>query len=93
MQEGQKNIADDRLQFFYSVEECIQRKSMPDLLIISCVLPYLETPYEILNKLLSLQVPHFLIDNSFFNYEEYDRLTVQNVPPVIYEASYPCWFL
>ena len=38
-------------------------------------------------------LPYILIDNTYFNYESRDRICIQTVPPDIYEASYPCWFL
>ena len=42
---------------------------------------------------MALQIPHLVIDNTFFNYENRDRIAIQKVDPMIYEASYPCWFL
>jgi len=33
------------------------------------------------------------VDNTFFNYQPKDRICLQKVPPDIYDASYPCWFL
>ena len=35
---------------------------------------------------------HVLIDRTGFVSGAADRLTVQRVPPAIYDASYPCWF-
>ncbi|HET6767367.1 MAG TPA: methyltransferase, TIGR04325 family, partial [Chitinophagaceae bacterium] len=90
---GRDCIGDDRLQFFYSIDECIRKKGKPDILILACTLPYIEKPYELIDELLNYKIPHILIDNTFFNYEERDRITLQKVPPSIYHASYPCWFL
>jgi len=62
-------------------------------LLLSCCLPYLEKPYEILKQLLELRIPYLVIDNTYFNYRNRDRICLQRVPPSIYKASYPCWFL
>ena len=34
-----------------------------------------------------------MIDRTAFNIENRDRLTLQKVPPEIYDAQYPAWFL
>lgn len=90
---GQDFIEDGRLNFFYSVEEAISRNEFPDLLIIACTLPYLQQPYDSLIGLLKHNIPYIIIDNTPFNYEPRDRITVQKVSPAIYKASYACWFL
>lgn len=90
---GRDCIGNETLQFFYTIDECIERKGKPDILVLSCTLPYIEKPYELIRELLNYKIPHIIIDNTFFNYEERDRMTLQKVPPSIYPASYPCWFL
>jgi len=90
---GQQFIEDNRINFFYSVEEAISRNGFADLLIIACTLPYLRQPYDSLIELMKSNISYLIIDNTPFNYEPRDRITVQKVPPTIYKASYPCWFL
>ena len=90
---GRSMIADDVLRFFYSIEDCIAERGFPDILIIACTLPYLEKPYEFLDQIMSFKIPYVVIDNTPFNYENRDRLTIQKINPLIYAASYPCWFL
>ena len=90
---GQDNIQSDRLKFFYNAEEFISVKGLPAIIVISTTLPYLETPRKILKDLLTLRIPYLIIDNTVFNYEPRDRITIQTVPKKIYDASYPCWFL
>lgn len=90
---GRQLIQDERLRFYNSVEECIQEKGTPDIFVLACTLPYLEDPYQMLSQLKYYGIPYLIIDNTPFNFESRDRLTIQNVPPSIYEASYPCWFL
>ena len=90
---GRDCIEDQTLQFFYSIDECINKKGKPDILILACTLPYIEKPYQLISELIKYEIPHIIIDNTFFNYEDKDRITIQKVPPSIYPASYPCWFL
>jgi len=90
---GQEFIQGSHVNFFYSVEEAVSRNGLPDLLIIACTLPYLKQPYDSLVGLMKYNIPHLIIDNTPFNYEPRDRITIQKVPPEIYSASYPCWFL
>ena len=90
---GRESIGNETLRFFYTIDECIEQEGKPDILLLSCTLPYIEKPYELIGDLLKYGFPHIIIDNTFFNYEERDRITRQKVPPSIYPASYPCWFL
>jgi putative methyltransferase (TIGR04325 family) len=90
---GQQYFQDEHLHFFYTPDEMITRQGFPNLLLLSCVLPYLEKPYEMLLDLMQYKIPFILIDNTYFNYELRDRICIQLVPPQIYKASYPCWML
>jgi putative methyltransferase (TIGR04325 family) len=90
---GSQFFSDDKIRFFNSVGECLAGNSEQHMLILSCVLPYLEKPYAELGNFLELGFPYILIDNTYFNYEHRNRICVQKVPPEIYQASYPCWLL
>ena len=90
---GQRYIQDENLQFFHSAEQVIRTNGLPDILLFACTLPYLENPYLVLEELMKKEIPYLMIDNTYFNYEERDRICVQKVPPEIYGGSYPCWFL
>jgi putative methyltransferase (TIGR04325 family) len=90
---GRDYFQDDTLHFFYTPDHMIAEKGLPDLLLLSCVLPYLENPYEWLRLFMRYEIPYILIDNTYFNYEPRDRICIQQVPPEIYKASYPCWML
>lgn len=89
---GKKNIQDDILKFYPTAGEALDEQKA-GLIIISCTLPYIEEPYKLISELILLNIPVIIIDNTPFNVESRDRLTVQKVPPSIYTASYPCWFL
>jgi len=93
VQLGNEFIADEKLQFFNSIKEAMDRNGSPNVLLISCALPYLEEPYEFLKEVMRLEIPHIIIDNTPFNFQNRDRITIQNVNPSIYKASYPCWLL
>jgi putative methyltransferase (TIGR04325 family) len=90
---GREFIQDNQIHFFHSIKEAIDVNGSPDILVISCTLPYLEDPHSFLNDLMEYKIPYLIVDNTPFNYENRDRLTVQKVHPSIYEASYPCWLL
>jgi putative methyltransferase (TIGR04325 family) len=90
---GREHLQDKKLRFYYDAEECFSERKLPDLLLLSCSLPYLERPHETFKKLVELRIPYIVIDNTYFNYQDRDRICVQKVPPSIYDASYPCWFL
>jgi len=90
---GKECIASGQLCFFESVDECIRQNGLPDLLLLSCTLPYIKEPYDLLTFLAGKNIRFFMIDNTPFNFLNADRLTIQKVPPAIYTASYPCWFL
>jgi putative methyltransferase (TIGR04325 family) len=88
---GQKDFENDQLKFYYTVEECMENHN-PNVLLLSSVLQYLEKPYQWLERLLSFRIPTVILDRTSFVENETDILTIQNVPSLIYEASYPAWF-
>lgn len=89
---GKTEMETEQLHFYLKPEEVV-RSAKTDILLLSCVLPYIKNPYELLEQLMQLGTPYLMIDNTYFNYEVRDRICMQKVPPQIYEASYPCWFL
>lgn len=90
---GREYFENGILKFYYTMEECIKSGEIPDVLLISCALPYLEEASKMLDDFSQMGISYFIIDNTPFNYQDRDRITVQRVDPLIYEASYPCWFL
>lgn len=88
---GKKYFADGRLNFYYDLESCL-KEQRPSIILFSGVLQYLEKPYELLRKIVSLDFECIIFDRISFIEQRGDRLTVQKVPPMIYEASYPSWF-
>ena len=88
---GKSRFEDEQLKFFYSVDECVKSEK-PNTLLLSSVLQYIEKPYELLDDILKNKFEYILIDRTPFNLKDRDKITLQIIPPDIYEASYPCWF-
>lgn len=91
VQLGLNEIKDNRLNFFFSIAECLSNTN-PNAIIFSSVLQYFETPYELLDNIISYKFEYIIIDRTPFSSEGRDIVKLQVVSPEIYEASYPCWF-
>jgi len=50
-----------------------------------------ESPYDLLEKIIGLNFTYIIFDRTSFLEHGKDRITVQKVPPHIYNASYPAW--
>lgn len=89
---GRRYIEDHVLHFYYTMEECILHQQ-PDVVILSGVFSVLERPYEIVKKVIESGVEYVIIDRQPLSRKETEELTVVTVPPSIYTASFPYWFL
>ena len=88
---GRAEFANDVLEFHETIDAACQ-KQLPDVLLLSSVLPYVEDPHFLLADLAHRGFRHVIIDRTGFVDRDRDRLTLQRVSPTIYDASYPCWF-
>ncbi|MBB6498853.1 methyltransferase, TIGR04325 family [Pedobacter cryoconitis] len=89
---GQQMFEDEVLKFHHNISESMKSKKA-DILLLSGVVQYLQEPHDFLNQLKDFDFKYILIDRtSFINDNQPDRLTLQIVPPYIYEAKYPSWF-
>jgi putative methyltransferase (TIGR04325 family) len=88
---GKQDFEDHKLKFFDSIEACLTEKQI-DFVLLSSSVQYLEEPHTFLHKLARFNFDFLFFDRTAFNAEPYDRLTLQIVPPDIYDASYPAWF-
>jgi putative methyltransferase (TIGR04325 family) len=88
---GRREFTLGPLRFFESLEECWVNEH-PDAILLSSVLPYIENPHGLLREVCRYGFRYIIIDRTGFVNRGRDRLTVQHVPPSIYDASYPCWF-
>jgi putative methyltransferase (TIGR04325 family) len=88
---GRREFEIGPLRFRDSLDACRAEPGRA-LLLLSSVLPYLEAPHALTADCARRGYRHVLIDRTGFVRGRGDRLTVQRVPPSIYDASYPCWF-
>ena len=89
---GKQYFETDQVNFYNSLDECYAEQH-PDTILLCSVLPYLEKPYELLQEIVARGFTYVILDRTPFLMTGEDRITVQKVPPQIYEASYPAWFL
>jgi putative methyltransferase (TIGR04325 family) len=89
---GKRDFEIDHLKFFYDLDACF-REQHPDTILFSGVIQYLEDPYGMLEKAMSLGFEFVLFDRTPFLEKGGDRITIQKVPDQIFPASFPCWFL
>ena len=86
---GRKNFADEHLKFYGKIDEYLA-ENLPMVALFSASLQYLSEPYKTLDRLFQKKIKFILIDRLVVN-DHRDLITVQNVDPVIYKASYPLW--
>jgi putative methyltransferase (TIGR04325 family) len=89
---GKLFFEDECLSFFYDIESCLQKENSK-VILLSGVVQCLENPYLFLEKLINYNFEYIIFDRTAFLKGDKDRLTIQKVPPNIYPASYPAWFL
>lgn len=90
VQAGKEHFRNEHLDFFEDLEECITQKQ-PNAILLSSVAQYIESPYELFEKIKTFK--YIIFDRTtFLRADEPDRITIQKVPKHIYSASYPCWF-
>ena len=90
---GKTAITGGLLDFFETIEAAVAARGQHHVLLLSCVLPYLEKPFELLAAFAQKNITYIIVENTYFNPGPGNRLTVQKVPPVYYKASYPAWWL
>jgi putative methyltransferase (TIGR04325 family) len=88
---GKVYFEDEQLKFYETIDDCLNK--MPISTIISSgTIQYIESPYDMLDQMLKHRFKYIIFD-LIPTWNNDDRITVQTVPPHIYEASYPCWIL
>jgi putative methyltransferase (TIGR04325 family) len=90
---GREHFESEQLRFFDNLETCLADE-LPDVALLSSVLPYVEAPHALLET-VARAVPRVIIDRTPLWSALPDRLTVQSVPASIYgfPTSYPAWIL
>jgi putative methyltransferase (TIGR04325 family) len=88
---GTKLITNEKISFHSDIKVCLDN-NMPDIVLLSSVLQYLENPLDLLSTISEYQVPFIVIDRTPFLVNPVKSyLRIQKVPKRIYRASYPCW--
>jgi putative methyltransferase (TIGR04325 family) len=86
---GQAEFQNDQLRFFPTIAESAAASS-PDVVLLSSVLQYLESPLAFLANVMALKPHYILVDRTPVLDAGRERIVVQTVPPSIYPASYAC---
>jgi putative methyltransferase (TIGR04325 family) len=69
------------------------KENQPNVILLSSVLQYLESPLELIGELNKIGATCLIVDRTPFSAHSENKLLVQRVPPTIYSASYPMWVL
>lgn len=88
---GREHFQDNRLSFHATLAEGV-RGIRPNVALLSSVLGYLQDPGAVLREISESAIGFILVDRTGFTHDDRDRITMQQVPPSIYPASYPCRF-
>ena len=89
---GREHVEDEKVRFFGTIEECAIQLQ-PNVIMLGSVLQYVSQPDTVLQELAGTPANVMIIDRTPFADTETDRITIQRVPPSIYDASYPCRIL
>ena len=86
---GRIHLQDDNLRF----AERIRDAGPADVILLSCVLPYVAKPLDMLAEVLAAKPEFIILDRTpIVKTPGKNRLTRQTVPAHICAASYPAWF-
>jgi putative methyltransferase (TIGR04325 family) len=86
---GNEIFANDELRFHDSLKDV---GGSGDVVLASGSLQYTSDPCRSLSSLQALDPRWMIVDRVPLIDATDDRLTVQRVPPTLYEARYPAWF-
>lgn len=88
---GKKYFEDNILKFYYTIDH-VFKDYIPDLIIFSSVLQYIDDPFNFIKNIINYNFKYIFIDLTGFAEVDEHIITKQIVPESIYKASYPCWF-
>lgn len=89
---GKREFENEHVNFFSTIEDCVAEQK-PNTLLLCSVLQYMEDPYYLLEKIIDLDFQYVIIDRTPFLFGESDRITIQRIPPSVYDARIPAWLL
>lgn len=85
---GQAHFSTAVLKFASKIADLQETKI--DIIIFSCVLHYLEHPFQFIDEAIAAKIPYLFIDRTPFSSEDKDIISIQHIPEKIYKASYVC---
>lgn len=92
VQVGRKEFTQDSLDFYSSIDECLNEKKC-NVVVAASVLQYMPDPMSTIDSLASVGAEMIIVDRTPFWLSQHEKqLSVQKVKSSIYKASYPCWF-
>lgn len=88
---GREQFQNDELCFYPDIATCVKENQVTAILF-SSVLQYLREPWEILKEAIAIEAKYIIFDRVLvLDESNEDRLCIQKVPTVIYNATYPMW--
>lgn len=87
---GRQHFENCELKFYPSMAECLAVQT-PHVALLSSVIQYIPDPHGQLLAMAGCGFRYIVLDRTPCRNGESDALTVQVVPPDIYDASYPSW--
>lgn len=85
---GRARFATQELQFALTLQEAMLRE-IPDAVVLSGVLQYVDDPYDILRNVVALKPKTIVIDRNPFSKLENDTFTLQVVQKELFPARLP----
>jgi putative methyltransferase (TIGR04325 family) len=89
---GQAEFQTTELRFHQTIEDAC-KAGPPHVVLLSSVLQYLETPWQVVAAIGRLPASCWVVSRTPFHKGASDLTVVQHVPASIYRASYPAWIL
>jgi putative methyltransferase (TIGR04325 family) len=91
---GKRAFETEVLRFHETITDAVTAAGRPpEVVLLGSSLSYVPDPLQVLKELVTLRPRLLLVERTLFSTTGQPRLTLQRVPPSIYRASYPCWFL
>ncbi len=87
---GREHFENNELRFFDNIAAAVKHAN-PNAVLLSGVLQYLEDPRGLIRQIAASTPATIVVDRTYCSSSNEDLLSVQVVPPFIYDASYPCW--
>jgi putative methyltransferase (TIGR04325 family) len=89
---GNGKFTDHRLCFFETIEQAHARAEIDAVLFVSSI-EYLESPYDVLARLIDLDIPYFLLVATHLSDAGEDVIRVQYIRPPYVVTDLPIRFL